>query len=517
MLKSCFRNNPYRLLCILLFVAFIPIILKLPALNDLFVHAATLERLQQNFWRPRDPMVNEPGLGNPYFSPYMVFWAVFSKFTGLGTFTVLRFAATLNVLMLLLGIGGFVRTLSRNRWAPVAALACMFFLWGTAFIYWSGFISLPSLIASMAYPSTFAVGLTLLAWTALDRLLLDANLSTSMVIILSLGIGIGAATVMLSHQFTALGACTYAGFFLVRHFHIVRRRVWIALTLTTIIAILGIFLWPWYNLFSASGGVSSFNDVHQPLYRDLTERYVLLLLALPALYGRLRSDHRDPLVWTVVLCGGIFAFGGITGQYFLGRIMPTAAMLSQIAVGIAIARSLQPHSHRWHRAYAVAIATALTAGLLFQSGTINLIAPGSYPASLDDHFHSRMTKGNYKWLAQQVPFGDTVMTANWDARVMAPAYGIFTVMPAWPDPTLGASEAQRRTNTKIFFRAGTPASKRSNLMKKYDAQWVIVTHKQEGIFADDPRYVRVAERPDTGPREETLTNGRQELYRYSNR
>lgn len=48
---------------------FAVVIWMLPASNDLFVHAATLEQLQDNFWSPRDPMVDEPGLGNPYFSP----------------------------------------------------------------------------------------------------------------------------------------------------------------------------------------------------------------------------------------------------------------------------------------------------------------------------------------------------------------------------------------------------------------------------------------------------------------
>lgn len=512
-LPSWLRAHPYWAFCVVLVALFVPVIIRLPALNDLFVHAATIERLRTDFWQPRDPMVNAPGAGNPYFSPYMVFWGAIAKITGWGTFVVLRVAALFNLLLFLGGFGLFVAVFSRRKWAPVWSLFCCLLLWGTSFIYWSGFLSLPSLIASIAYPSTFAVGLSLAAWAAL-HLLLSNTRPTVEIVALTAFIAVAAVIVALSHQFTALGACMYAGLVVVTKWRSIRWRTWVALILAAGMAVVLILLWPWYGLFQATGGVEAFNHVHVPLYKDFVGRYGLLPLALPALFLRLRFNHRDPLAWTVVICMALFTIGGISGQYFLGRIFPTAALLSQIAVGVVVAEWLAAGARGWKRAYAALICVALAAGLLFQSGTMNLVVPGSYPPSLDAKFHSRMTKGDYTWLREHVEFGETIMTTNWDARAMAPGYGIFTVMTAWPDPTLGAAEEQRRIDSGKALRPQTAVAERARIMTRYRASWVVVTRQQMATIAKDPNFIWVAERPDTGPREETTSNGPQELYRF---
>lgn len=151
--------------------------------------------------------------------------------------------------------------------------------------------------------------------------------------------------------------------------------------------------------------------------------------------------------------------------------------------------------------------------MVFQSGVINLYSAGSYPAALDRAFHSRMSKGDYKWLAAQVPSGATVMTADWDTRAMAPAYGIFTVQPAWADPFLGKAEARRIADTRLFFRRDTTTTERARLLKKYDTVWVVVRADASATFASDPLFLRVAVRPPSGPREEG-SGGPAELFRF---
>lgn len=485
----------------------------LPASNDLFVHAATLEQLQANFWDPRDPMVNEDGLGNPYFSPYMVFWGAMAKITGLGTFVVLRLGATVNLVLFLTGFGAFVGMLTGNRKAPVFSLAAVFFLWGTGFLYWSGFISFPSLIASIAYPSTFAVGMGLWLWVWLSRLLFGTRGSVSRVA-LTLAIAAGGSLVVLSHQFTAVGVCLYAGLFVARHHQRLTRTtlIFFAVIVATVLA--SILLWPWFNLLSSTGGVDGFNEVHKSLYTDMVKRYSLLLVATPVLVYRLARDKADPLVLTVLICLAVFVYGGVSGNYFLARIFPPVALLSQIAVGIAIAEWLGRGRKRIQRLYATAACLGILAGMVFQSGFVNLLAPGSYPAALDETFGSRMTKGDYRWLTEHADPGDSVMTTNWDARAMAPGYGIFTVMTAWPDPFLGDVEQQRRADSLEFFRDSTDPRRRAELMTKYDAQWVIVVDKNTAVVGDDPQFAWVGERPDTGVREENTDRGRQQLFEF---
>lgn len=505
--------TPYLWTCLVLGAYFIPVIAILPASNDLFVHAATLEQLKANFWEPRDPMVNENGLGNPYFSPYMVFWAAVAKVTGFETFFVLRLGAIANLVLFLTGFGAFVGTLTENKKAAVFSLAAVFFLWGTGFLYWSGFISFPSLIASIAYPSMFAVGMGLWLWVWLSKLLNGSGGPITQSV-LTLAVATGGSLVVLSHQFTAVGVCIYAGLYVARHRRSLTRTTLICFAVIVATVLASILLWPWFNLLSSTGGVDGYNEVHKSLYTDLVKRYSLLLVAIPVLVYRLAKDKADPLVLTVLICLAVFIYGGISGNYFLARIFPPVALLSQIAVGIAVAQWLGRGRKRIQRLYAAAACLAVLAGTLFQSGFVNLLAPGSYPVALDETFGSRMTKGDYRWLTEHAVPGDSVMTTNWDARAMAPGYGIFTVMTAWPDPFLGDVEQQRRADSQEFFRASTDSRRRAELMTNYDAQWVIAVDDDTAVLDDNPQFRWVAERPDTGVREEDTNRGRQQLFEF---
>lgn len=458
-------------------------------------------------------MVDEPGLGNPYFSPFMVAWALLMEATGLDVFVILRMCAIVNLAIFFGGFGRFIRTLSPNRWASVASLAAIFFLWGTGFFYWSGFISFPSLIASMAYPSTFAVGMGFWLWTWLHKLVNDQD-SMRQTIIRTSAIIICGGSVLLSHQFTALGICIYAGFYLISRRNRIRRLTVLLLLVIVFAVTCFVLVWPWYSLFGSVGGADGFNDVHEALYEDIVKRYALLLIAIPALLVRFRRNSLDPVVLTVVTCLALFVYGGITGNYFLARIFPPVALFSQIAVGIAVVEWLSRKGAMLPKLYARIACIGILSGVLFQSGFINLISPGVYPQTLDARFGSRMSKGNYEWLTEYVPRGDSVMTANWDARAMAPAYGIFTVMPAWPDPFLGDREDERRQDTRDFFKPGTSLERRRHLMDEYDAKWVIVVQDEAEVLMGDENFVWRAERPYTGVREEDLRKGAQQLFEF---
>ena len=92
-----------------------------------------------------------------------------ARLTGLSAVTVLWIAGPLAVVLLLAGLRAFVRTLTDRPLAPTLALVFLLLLWGVRPRVWSGFLSLWGLPLVMAFPSTVALGLTLLLWTGLAR------------------------------------------------------------------------------------------------------------------------------------------------------------------------------------------------------------------------------------------------------------------------------------------------------------------------------------------------------------
>lgn len=141
-------------------------VVRLPWAGDLGMHAATLQRLRHSLLDPGNPLV-DADTPSPYYSPWMVLLGGLARVTGLEVFTVLRLAAAAGLVLLVTGVWRYVRTLSGHPAAPALALLSLLLLWGTTPFLWSGFLGLHSLALTVAYPSTFTLGLAFHFWASL--------------------------------------------------------------------------------------------------------------------------------------------------------------------------------------------------------------------------------------------------------------------------------------------------------------------------------------------------------------
>ncbi|WJV48354.1 hypothetical protein [Streptomyces flavofungini] len=471
------------------------VILRLPWVGDLGVHAATIERVRHDPLHPGDPLV-DADVPSPYYSPWTVLLGLLAKATGAGAFGVLRGAALVGLALLLSGVWHFVRTLTDRRAAPPLALLCVLFLWGPALFEWSGFLGLNSLALTVSYPSTFALGLSFHLWGCLREALRAGSGRR-----VFLGLGALWAVVLLTHQFTGVVASLGAAAMLLGARPWPARPVLVRLAAGLALGLVVLAVWPYYSFFDLLGAGADLEEIHRALYRDLPGRFGLALLGVAALALRFRRDRRDPLVLFFALGAVVFAAGGLSGHYAWGRVLPAALIPAQVAAAVEVAgvlgTALPPRpgavGDRRRRTFAAALATTLTAALAVgawtQAGTLGYVLPkDALPSAVAAKY--RPPWPGYRWITPWVRYGDVVLAKTFPARQI-PAYGAYTVAPGYPDFFL-PDEVARKDAVRRYFAPGTPRAERLEVLRRYGVRWVVAYPGDGGLGEGDPALRKVA-------------------------
>jgi alpha-1,6-mannosyltransferase len=467
-------REPYLALGAVLVLFAIGVSVRHPWVGDFGVHAGTIERLRVDLIHPGDPMVADSG-PSPYYTPYTIVLGLMARATGWSGRTTLAVAGPLVVIVFLAGLYRFVSVLtpSRPAAARVAVLLTVLLAWGTAPLAWSGFVSLYGLPLTTAYPSLVAIGLTLLLWAGLYRALHIGEPAWWYALL-----GLGAGVIMLIHPFT--GVVAGFGALAIAVAAARERRTWLALGGAVLAAAVVVFSWPYYrfiDLLRAQG----YDAIHQPLYAHALGYFGLSAIGLPALWLRWRRDRLDPLVLLFALCGLTVAVGWITGHYALGRAWPGVLLATQIALGIELAglpwRDLfatRPRGQWAVRVWAAASVLVLAAGLWFQAGNLLLALPASHRLStVAKELHTTTPGVDLSWVRQQAQVGDVVLTDRAGYLQALPEYGLRTVAPAWPDPSLSDVDT-RRADAATMLNAATSAPVRADLLHRYGVKWLLV-------------------------------------------
>ncbi|GAA3394957.1 hypothetical protein GCM10017752_42430 [Streptomyces roseoviridis] len=483
--------HPGRLLAalrgaaLLLVAGAVFMIVRLPWIGDMGVHAATIERLRHDLVHPGNPMVDSP-TDSPYYSPWTVCLALFARATGLDTFDVLRCAAVAGLLLLAVGVREFVRTLSRHPAAPPLAVLCLLLLWGVKPFIWSGFLGLTSLSANASYPSTFATGLGFLFLALLTHALRRPATGTAAYA----GLGALWAVLTLSHQFTgvvftfgALGVLVAAR---VRPSRALVLRLAAALAVGLVI----LAVWPYYSFFALLGA-GGLEDIHRPLYRHRLARFTLVPLGVFALALRLRRDRRDPLaVWFLLGLVAVVA-GAAFDKWSLGRTEPAVVMPAQLAAALCV---LQGGTRRFRAAFGAVLAAALAVGAWAQRDSLTFVVrPEALPAAVAADAWKVWEPP--AWTNRYTAYGDVVLTGDRRSAVTLPGYGRYTVGTGYPDFFL-PDEDRRDADTERYFAPGTPREERLAVLRRYGVEWVLQRPSRGGLPAGDPALREVGRGPD---------------------
>lgn len=453
---------------------------RVPLCCDAGQHAAVVERLRWNLLDPAHPTAALPGAGSPYYSPYSVTQGVLARLTGLSGWSLVKLAGPVNLLVLLTGIGRFVRVLTPRPWAPVLALPAMTLLWGTERAWWSGGLGLMSMTGNLGYPSTFAIGLTFWAWAWTGARARGAGMSRRVRYVGPSGLGsvwayagIGAlyGLILLTHPITAVAAAAGAVACVAGLQRGWRGPVVGRWAVAGAVALGVALVWPYYDVFAPAGenGVDGVDALHRRLYEATPGHFWLALLGVPALWVRGRRSLRDPLVLMFALECLVVAYGWVSGHYAYGRVLGLTLVPLQCALAVELAA---PRPWGWARRVlgGAAVAGACAGFLTVQAGAV-------VPAAVDPvGFDQPPRWPSYEWAARHVRPGEVLITDGYYAGHAIAGYGVNMAAPTWPDPALDEGERGRRhADVRAYLDPASTRAGRAVVARRYGVKWLLLT------------------------------------------
>lgn len=215
--------------------------------GDFWEHSATLRALLEDPWHPSNPHLasSDP---SPRFIPLFVFAALVGRAFNLDVLDGMALVALLHTVVFLAGIFFFFRTYFRTPRASLYGLVVMFGSWLYAW-HFSNVYQLSIFFSVASYPSTAALGISLLAFTQTTRLLRGSARERYGLPLL----GVCVALLLVTHALTAMLGLTGVGLLCLTEPRVAwkrRLRVLAAITLGVLVA----EAWPYFSTLSVLRG-----------------------------------------------------------------------------------------------------------------------------------------------------------------------------------------------------------------------------------------------------------------------
>lgn len=480
------------LLCLTLFALQAGFLLNQPWVGDYWEHRAVLLELLQHPFDPQHPIV-QATQPHPFYSPYLLGWALVGRATGISIVPLLNIMAAVNLLLWLGAVYLLSRMFLPQRNAAhsfAILLLTLLFCWGFDPPNYSSFFHFATLLYVMPYPSTFSFAAAVGAAWLLHLHMSQKNGRVQQVAQLT-GFTLLTAVVLLTHPLT---------FFLllllvvISYVQIVRQQQkwfllqpFIALSLAIGIGFLLAIVWPWYpflQLLQYTEGPHRFHTDSRELYSNIyLELYPLLLPGfLMALQPRSFWKQQLPFVLALVVAGLLFFYGWFSQQYGWGRMLAYGTLLAQLLV----VRFVLCTPSRVKGTLLLLLTLVLALPYCIQSISSQVWMLRRTPAVLQAERAAGTAKLSPAALARQlnfvqlaVPKGGLVL-ANRYCNKYLPGYGMRVVASPFPAYFITAAAAQQ-INWERFFQTTTTPTERQMLLQHL--------HPNSILLAPDERWL----------------------------
>jgi hypothetical protein len=432
--------------------------------EDFWDHSAVVRELATHPLHPGHPelLLDVP---HAFYSPYALVVALISRAAHADAVTALLVAGLFNLVLLFLSLRFFVSSIVPEHKEATAfyALLLTLFGWGFTAWYYSGFFRIGTLGYVLAYPSTFAVGLAFVA-LGLNKLRTQTRQRIWLVPIFLITV-----VVLLCHAiaflFLAVGLVSMP---------------WgeegksalpqtATLAALLVLAFLSATLWHYFPLLKLlTNGSDVYHASNADTYRQVLSRLWLSLFGVPLLLIDLRAKWRRPLVIMLAVLTTLYAYGGVSGKYSYGRVIPFVVLLLHIVIAERLAaleswvRTRRPTSE-WRGLIVPACVVAVA--LLLSWEPLRDVLARARPGRQPDY-------EAYRFLSKYMGQYDVVLS---DIRTswLVPTFGgkiVATLHPVAFVPDQG----ERWSDVDRFFTAATTTEERWRTIEKYGVGYLLL-------------------------------------------
>ncbi len=460
----------YLLLSLMLFALMALSVSKQFWVGDFWEHSAVINELAYNPIDPKHSLLSSDA-PHALFSPYALFWGLFSRLTHIGPIKTLSIAGIINLFLLLIGLYLFISALWPKERDGIAyyGLLLILLLWGSGVWNFSGFFHLRVLGYVLPYPSTFNAALAFII-LAINHRRIEKKQPGLWAPILLLSL-----IVILSHQFTfiflasgiiAMGICKKGE---------IRLELFQIAGFFALLLLLASF-WPYYPFLKLIfGGASVYDSTQKAMYQYLILRLWPALIGIPFLVIDFRANWRQPLLVMFAILALIYIGGFLLAAYSYGRVISFLVMIIQL--------TLAKHLVQFEKKPLLKFVPANTWPLVFSLGVTFILLAAAYLPFISPALERSIAPGvktyePYYFLNSYVDHYDVVLTDPRSTKsILVPSFSgklvaSYNDLPFVPD-------LQDRIRDAIhFFGADATQSERQDILHKYGVQYVLLENSQ---------------------------------------
>lgn len=460
----------YLILSLLLFTLMTISISRQFWVGDFWEHSAVINEIAFDPINPKHSLlaVDAP---HALFSPYAVFWGLFSRITQIGPIKTLSIAGVLNLILLLLGLYLFIAALFPKDRVGIAfySLLLILLLWGSAVWNYSGFFHLRVLGYVLPYPSTFCLGLAFIILAVNQKRILDNKPAFwALILLLSL-------VVLLTHQFTfiflavgviAMGICKKDRL----------RLELLQICSFFIFLFLLASLWPYYPFLKlVFGAAAVYDNTQKSMYQYLLLRLWPVLIGIPLLIIDYRSNWRQPLLIMFGSLVAIYIAGYIFAAFSYGRVIAFLVMIIDFTIAKYLVKleSKPPQKFSRLRHWPLVFSASFTVLLLALAYTAFVL-----PALDRTTVNEQKSYEPYYFLYNYTKHYDVILAnpgsskSNPIPTFSGKLVGLYNDLPFIPDLSERVSDAAH------FFAVDAAQGEREEVIRKYGVQFVLLENLQ---------------------------------------